>query len=646
MVEVWGEGMAVLGVLEFVVANLLVIIGALSVVRCLRWRGMLYAGAVATVWYFSQVVFSLLFAGVVLRSLTSGVVLAVNVVIMVAVLCVARRWGRPFDRKALVLGWHTFVGHLREVFHEWWVAVLVVLALADAMWLAVLGFVYPTYGYDAVNYHLVGPATWLQTGTFSFEPFEVWSNVYPQDVETYFTWLILFLRNDVLVNMGQLVFALGGMLAVIGIARLCGLRRPAAVGAGCLFFLTPILIAQVTTNYVDVAFASLVILAFYFVLSYAREPKLQHLFFFGLAAGLTLGSKSSAVSFVGVDCVVLVGAAIYHRKLNVPYLARGVALVLVPLLLLGVFWYVRAWVGYGNPIYPVTVSVLGHTIFAGQGSVQSIILSGVNDPSAVAGKPLWQQMWTSWSNDPVLKLQFGYTYDQRLGGFGPQWLLLEVPALLAYGVYTARKQRTVLLAFLVPCVVVFLAQPALWWSRFVLFLVAPGAIALAFFLERSRPAVFRVGVQVVALVFVLASFYASSLRGDYSKGYVVGAVQAMRGNLDEGFWFSEDRWVNAVPAGSRIGWVKATLTYNIFALYGPSLQNRVYALPETSAADFFAQVQADKITYLFTGGETPAARWAAADPQEFHIVSTFRDVAGNTSAVYKVTLLADTGPRS
>lgn len=623
-------------VIAFLGANLLVLLGALSVVRCLRWRGVVHAGLVAATWYFSQVVFSILFAGVVLQRLASGPVLLTNAVLTLALLAIGQRFGRRLERKWLAQGWREFVIHVREVCRVWWVAVLGGLALAEMLWTAFLGYIFPVYGYDSVAYHLVGVATWLQSGTFSVEPFETWSNVYPQDVEAYFTWLIVFLHNDVLANMGQLVFALGGTLAVIGIARLCGLGRPAAVGAGSLFFLTPILLEQVTTNYVDVAFASLFLISFYFVLRYLREPAFAHLLCFGLAAGLALGSKSSAVSFIAVECVVLVGAALYHRKLTPAYLAKGVALLAFPMLLLGLFWYVRAWVLYGNPIYPFTVSLLHHTIFQGRGSVADIILGG-NTPNLVKGKPFFEQVISSWTNDPPHKLVSGapyvYTYDQHLGGFGPQWLLLEFPALLAYGLYTLRKQRDVFFAFLLPFAVVFLVQPAMWWTRYVLFIVAPGAIALAFFLQWLKPRPLRLALQLATIVLVLVGLYITTFEGMYAPSNVAAAMRAHSTNATATYWFGDYQWVNHVPAGAHIGWVNTPDHWAIYPLFGATLANRVYPVGSATEAGFFAQLKADGITYLFAEKGTPYARWADADPQEFHLVA-------GTNRVYQVTLTA------
>jgi hypothetical protein len=42
-------------------------------------------------------------------------------------------------------------------------------------------------------------------------------------------------------------------------------------------------------------------------------------------------------------------------------------LLLVPMLCLGSFWYVRDLVEFSNPVYPGSVKLLGQTLFDGPG---------------------------------------------------------------------------------------------------------------------------------------------------------------------------------------------------------------------------------------------------------------------------------------
>lgn len=630
-------------VLECVVANLLVIVGALSIVRCFQWRGLVHAGVMAATWYFSQIVFSILFAGIILQSINASTVLVINLAMTGALLGIALRWGTPLSAARVEARWQEFARHMRGVYQCAWVFTIALLMLFEFVWMGFLGVIYPTYDYDGLAYHMVSVVTWLQTGNFSVTRLSVWSNVYPMDVETFYTWLVLFLHRGVLANTGQLFFALGGVLAVIGIGRLCGLGRPAALGAGGLFLLTPILIAQLTTNYVDVAFASLVLMSFYFALRYLQEPALSHLLFFGLAAGLTLGSKSSAISFLGADSVVLVGAFIYHRRTQLKaikgtYVAAGISLVLVPVVLLGTFWYIRTWVTYANPVYPYSV-ILGHrTIFAGWGSVQALIMDPLT-PAIVLHKPFFEQVAISWLNEPPhLNVQgspYTYMYDQRLGGFGPQWILLEFPALIAYVAYAARNRRDILFAFLLPFFLCFLVQPAMWWTRYVLFFVAPGAIALAYFLGQLRPLIFRIALQAATVGLVLVSLYVSSAQGYFSISTVVGALSAVEHNTTAAYWFPQFAWVDTVIPGSHIGWVPSPNHWQVYPMFGSTLENRVFVIDATDQTGFMKQLRAYKVTYLYAEANTKQARWAGNDGAEFHLIDRT-----DSNRVYKVTLLA------
>ncbi|HEV2088226.1 MAG TPA: hypothetical protein VGR21_07925, partial [Cryptosporangiaceae bacterium] len=142
--------------------------------------------------------------------------------------------------------------------------------------------------------------------------------------------------------------------------------------------------------------------------------------------------------------------------------------LVAPAVLVGGFWYVRNLMTYGNPLWPITIP-----FFQGQGTVAELIMGGDNVPAELADQPPLTQIVQSWATDLFVH---PFVYDQRLGGFGPQWLLLLVPAIAVMVLGFLRDRVAYLLGLLVPFAVLLLLQPASWWSRYTIFVVGLGAV--------------------------------------------------------------------------------------------------------------------------------------------------------------------------
>jgi 4-amino-4-deoxy-L-arabinose transferase-like glycosyltransferase len=595
----------------------------------------------------SQIMVSLLFAGVVLEAFNSVVVFFINLIITTLLVVLTLRYrGKNIPKPWLAL--QGMISNLfKELLHDPWACALLLLTLGEIIWVAFLAYLLPSHDYDALTYHLPSAVAWIQAQKIGISPYSIWSNGYPANAELFFAWLILFLHTDVLVRMGQLIFAIGGMLAVVGLGRSSGLKCTSALAAGCLFFLTPIVLLQAISNYVDVAFASMFLVCFYFLFRYIEHQSKADLLLAGLAGGITLGIKSSGLAYVGISLLVLLVVSLYRRQLNFKQTTRLLLVLGAPLLLLGSYWYLRTWVAYGNPFYPITVRLLGYTL-PGVGTFQSLVL-GANVPQELVGHSWWQQILLSWWSEPpkptyslCIYNQLGncgsglngyYVYDQRLGGFGPQWTYLAMPALVVFIAYSLYRQRGLFFTFLLPFIVIFFVQPANWWSRYTIFIVAPGAIALPYVIDKLNRWWLRGLLQVVGLILVLISLYFSSAQLYFSPQLALHALgmqpeQRTIGNL----WYPQFRWVDHVPPGSRI----ALTGYNdvvwcVYPLFGSQLNNQVFMIQPQNSADFMKTLQSQHIQYLDTTKGSDYAQWAGADPEHFHLIDKY-----GTNLVYEI----------
>jgi hypothetical protein len=633
--------------LSFALADLLVLIGAGAATWALAPGGRLDRTLALVTLGITQVVVSMLVPGALLSELTRAAVLVTNAVIAVLLVLLAtwRNGGRlPMPKLpaagAVRAGARRVPGLVRA--HPW-CAFLVALAGAEFVWRAFAGYLLPPYGYDALWYHLTSVSGWLQDGKIGLSPFDFRSRNFPANGELTFAWVALFLRSDTWVNVVQLLFAAAGSLAVAGIARTVGLRRASAIAAGALFFLTPTVLTQATTDYVDVIFASTFLLSLHFLFRYLAGPPPADLssttpliraenhagvgstlLLAGLAAGFALGAKRTGA----VDCGVAVGAlaiTLALRRGNGSLSWRGLtarlAIFVIPLVVVGSYWSARNWAHYGDPVYPAEVTVLGHQLFAGPKTASEVYGSEPTAHPWFIQTPLsWWHDVAPWTHD---KADEYYRFDQRPGGLGATFTVLELPALVLLAIIALRRDRR-LLNLLVPVVVIFLLQPNKWWSRHTLLLAAIGAVALVYFAERWAGRPIGNGLRLATLPLLAISLWFSTAGIEIGGGMFGGPPYLWAPkvvSLVDSPPARSPAWVLGMPAysfldsaprGSRIGvGIGATPFYS--PLYGSHYQNRVYALRASEASQLGSTVTADRIDYLFLRRGSPLDRRARED---------------------------------
>ncbi|WP_258358472.1 hypothetical protein [Moorella sulfitireducens (nom. illeg.)] len=588
----------------FLCGNLIVLLTAIFLVHR---RGLSLVETILAVFTLAagQIVFTMLLAGTLMR-LTTATLLVFNLILLGAAVLLKRHFpgSSRLQRPRLQPDWGSnFSARL-----------LLFLVFLETIWLTFLGYLFPPYAWDSLYYHLTAVATWFQAGRIVLSPYILWANVYPMNTELIFAWNILLAGSDLLVDLTQLPFALAGSGAVYALGRAAGLRQTGSAVAASLFFLTPIVLVQSKTCYVDVAFAGMFLVAFYFAYRYYQHPRRTYLLLAALAGGLTLGIKASAFPYVAVIFLfIIAGNRAASQAGNQPgrlSLILSITIFTGALFVWGGFWYLRNWLAYGNPFFPFTFKVLGYTLWPGQGSVSDLVMAK-NTPPELAGLPGWQQLLLSWQET------YGpYTFDQRLGGFGPQWLYLEVPALFVTITLALVRREVRLLLLLLPLIFLFWLQPSRWWTRYTVFIVATGALSLAY-LEERLPRFWAKPLQAATLSLVLISLAGSLTHGYFTPG-VIARFLALPPEQRSFFqltpWGDELAWVDQVPSGSRIAFTETAFPY---LLFGPRLENRLYHVIAVSEADMLARLQTWDAQYFFTTSSSLYYRWAQNNPQYF-----------------------------
>jgi len=593
------------------VATGLVLVGALELTRRIGLAEPLDLLVAVPIVAAAQLVVTLLAAGLGVHRLDRPTVVMLNVLVTTPLATLALRrpragsFGREARRAFRVLRGDAVAATL---------AGLAALALA---WRVVLALALPPYGYDAISYHLPTMITWIQEARIVRSPFNTCCAYYPANGELLAAWPTLLTHNLSFADVAQCAAVVAGAVAVVGIARICGLSGAGAPIAGSLFALTPVVLTQANTAYVDVTFTATLLAAYYLILrgieSRGRESRASFLLG-GVAAGLSLGTKPTAAVAVAV---LLVPALLWaglrcRRALGNGTALACISLLLAPTLLLGAWWYARSWVVTGNPLFPARVELLGVRVFDGIQAVNAPPLDLRSYPGLL--RPL-----VSWSRDLHFWTNHGYSHDQRVGGLGPVWSFVEVILIVPFGIAMWRRNRLVVYGFLIPVLVTVAILPYRWWSRFTLLLVAVGAIAVAWALgsvPRARPRL-ALALAVVCLAgagAVIASAWVSPGVGVQDLAAREILETAILHEPSAGAFFGEDyRWLDGLDGGASIATDPASV-HVTSPLSGARLQNHVVPLPRHG--DLVVFVRTHDVDYVFVRRGTEADRQARAHPAD------------------------------
>ncbi|MDF2698169.1 MAG: hypothetical protein K0S65_6552 [Labilithrix sp.] len=356
----------------------------------------------------------------------------------------------------------------------------------------------PIWQWDALGYHLPYVAFALQSGSLAGVPHDIpYVSTYPHVVELFFVAWRAMLPDDRLVDAAQIPLGLLGIVATASLARHFGADH--AIAAGFAWVTLPSVFLQLPTNYVDVASASLLLTAAYFVL---EPPTRRNILVAGVALGLFLGSKPNAP----------VGTALLFAALAIRAWRAGMraplALATLAILVFGTESYVVNVVRHHNPIWPVEVS-LGPIQLPGLKPMSYLLESGAAAPRL---RGHWGpfRVFAAWAS-----LDAPPAFDMRYGGLGLVFL-----AALPFAIFATWKRRSLALAAVIAA---SLASPDPAVPRYIFALpgivLALAASVLSTATQRVRTFVLA-GVAAAAVAGLLGAYPGLSGEGPPLHAYL------------------------------------------------------------------------------------------------------------------------------
>jgi len=232
------------------------------------------------------------------------------------------------------------------------------LALVLMAWMLAATWLLPPRGIDDLAYHLPPLFEYAQTGRLRLLPVEIRAGfAMPLGGDFLALWPLVLLGKITWIEFTQFAVALYGAGLLAALARALGASRPDALFAGLLFLLTPVVIGQAGSNYVDVIVAVSHLAMLFTAVRYVQDGRLAHILLAGLAAGFAIGVKYHLLA-----AVLAIQPLLWLRFARDGSAGRAAAhysLYALAALPLPAYWYLRNLIVIGAPFYPYRLSGLG-----------------------------------------------------------------------------------------------------------------------------------------------------------------------------------------------------------------------------------------------------------------------------------------------
>jgi len=228
-------------------------------------------------------------------------------------------------------------------------SVLVFLFLAGLLYLACS--LLPPTNYDALEYHLPVPQSWLEHHGWASFPHNIYA-WFPMNVEILYLWGLAF-GGPAATTIINLFYAICSAVAVWLLARQ---SSSANIGelAAVVFLTSGLVMRLVMQADIDLGvcfYSSLALLAF---LRWKENGETKSIILCSIFVGLSLGSKY--IAFISVWGPMLLLVLFFGRSGK--RIGGLFWMVLLPPLLMSP-WLIRNWLMVGNPVFPLLYSWFG-----------------------------------------------------------------------------------------------------------------------------------------------------------------------------------------------------------------------------------------------------------------------------------------------
>lgn len=216
----------------------------------------------------------------------------------------------------------------------------------------------PTSGWewDSLAYHLADPKIYVQHHRIFYIPWEDHSN-FAFTAEMWYT-LGLLLNSVALAKWFHFSCGVGACLATYALGARHLAPRVGLWAAGLLASM-PLVFWEAGTAYSDLATTFYTMVTLLAVANGVRLRDERWLRVAAVLLGLTLSTKATALTTVGLLTLGLLIWRIWVRRESVGYAVRRLALWSAIAFVVGSPWFIKSAIYTGNPVYPFYFQIFG-----------------------------------------------------------------------------------------------------------------------------------------------------------------------------------------------------------------------------------------------------------------------------------------------
>lgn len=422
--------------------------------------------------------------------------------------------------------------------------------------------------YDGNAYHLPLAIKFLQSNSFMQVP-PIWQFAMPANAEAVF-YLFANFRNHILLNFVQIPLLIAFIINVHqNNIRFFKLGKVASGIVMCTLLMMPAVFQGIFSHYIDLFGTIFLYLSLCEILkAIYKSPTCYPTCFFkaALFLGISIGTKLTFIIYIPLFFCTAIFVVLKSRRigLNRSIVVNSFIACIVGILLLSSFWYVRNYFIWGNPVFPLGISILGW-----KGIARECIVPASYEFRFVDSIPWGWLLYPFTEKHPQGLYEFS---------FGPAFAILILPAIFTFliSILTDRfsdHNKRILFGLGVSIFALILwlfflsRQP-----RFVFIAIIFAAPTLGYIFDICSELKKNILTRCCTAVFIVTAILAA-YPVVYNK-----ATQFRANNLLG--WASNYNMPLYENEVSNSGIINLGNEEENFALYGSDLKNRVFTFQE------------------------------------------------------------------
>ncbi|UCH95895.1 MAG: hypothetical protein JSV88_03355 [Candidatus Aminicenantes bacterium] len=295
--------------------------------------------------YISQITFSVLFLGVVVKNLGILWILLLNGAISFLIIFMLRKT----IRESIHQSYKKILNFSSDIFRakDFLLYLFIFLFVIQIVLLLIKIYYLPPHVWDVFAYHLHPVAEWTQQNMIpsSIDSPVTRMNRNPMGSRLLHFWCLKFTNDIRWIELPQFIYGLLLVLASYSILLKLKVQKNVALRYAILIYFIPLVLIESRTCQDHLVLNSLTLMAALYFINVFYEKRYSSIIFLSLALGLLLGTKISSPQIIFVFFLALLLSKGWNRVQVAGFLNKNkiqILLGLLVILLLGGYWFFKS----------------------------------------------------------------------------------------------------------------------------------------------------------------------------------------------------------------------------------------------------------------------------------------------------------------